>query len=97
MPLVQPGEPEPASPERERARKIDPRYTQGELVEVAFARNPSEKDLIQNILLEEGIPSIARRAGGFGLPDAVMPGPSGIFVPESGAEAARALLERAEI
>src|SRR4051794_20738078 len=45
---------------QERARKIDPRYAQGETVRVAFPRNKADSALAQNTLLEEGIPSIAR-------------------------------------
>ena len=36
---------------RERASKIDPRYTEGELVTVASGRNQSEAELIANLLL----------------------------------------------
>ena len=84
-------------PARERARKIDPRYAQGEPVKVAFTRNQAESDLIQNILLEEGIPSIARRTRGFDVPDFLAAGPRDVLVPESGAEVARALLHEAEV
>jgi hypothetical protein len=55
MPLVTPGgEPldEPLSDAHERARKIDPRYTEGELVRVAGGRNQAEAELIQGLLLE---------------------------------------------
>lgn len=99
MPLVLPdaGESAPPGRGREIARKIDPRFTHGDLVEVAFARNPWEKDLIQNMLLEEGIPSIARSSAGTALPDVVMPGPSAIYVPESAVETARELLRRSDV
>ncbi len=94
MPLVH-GEdvdPLPVSEARERARKIDPRYAQGEPVRVAFTRNQAESDLLQNILLEEGIPSMARRTRGFDVPDFLAAGPRDVLVPESGAELARELL-----
>jgi zinc-ribbon domain len=99
MPLVfaDAGESDPPSPARERARKIDPRYAQGEPVKVAFTRNQAESDLIQNMLLEEGIPSIARRTRGFDVPDFLAAGPRDVLVPESGAELARALLRDAQI
>jgi len=97
MPLVYEGGQEPVSPERERARKIDPRYAQGEPVKVAFARNQAESDLVQNILLEEGIPSMARRTRGFDVPDFLAAGPRDVLVPESGAELARALLREADV
>jgi hypothetical protein len=87
----------PPTPARERARKVDPRYAQGEPVKVAFTRNQAESDLLQNILLEEGIPSIARRTRGFDVPDFLAAGPRDILVPESGAEPARELLRQAAI
>jgi hypothetical protein len=99
MPLVHSG-PEssaPPTPAAERARKIDPRYTQGEPVRVAFTRNQAESDLVQNILLEEGIPSMARRTRGFDVPDFLAAGPRDVLVPQSGAELARALLREADV
>src|SRR4051794_34609222 len=97
MPLVLKGDEEPVSPARERARKIDPRYAQGETVRVAFTRNQAESDLLQNMLLEEGIPSIARRTRGFDVPDFLAAGPRDVYVPESGAELARELLRDASV
>jgi hypothetical protein len=44
------------------------------------------------MLLEEGIPSMQRRSGGFDVPDFLAAGPRDILVPESGAEAAREAL-----
>ena len=92
MPLVRPGVADPPTPAQERARKIDPRYAQGETVKVAFTRNLAESDLIQNILLEEGIPSIARRTRGFDVPDFLAAGPRDILVASSGLDAAREIL-----
>jgi hypothetical protein len=99
MPLVFAGGDDsgPRSPAHERARKIDPRYAQGEPVRVAFTRNQAESDLVQNILLEEGIPSMARRTRGFDVPDFLAAGPRDVLVPESGAELARALLREADV
>ncbi|HEX4735872.1 MAG TPA: hypothetical protein VH247_15795 [Thermoleophilaceae bacterium] len=99
MPLVYDGDDRSAAttPERERARKIDPQYAQGEPVRVAFTRNQAESDLVQNILLEEGIPSMARRTRGFDVPDFLAAGPRDVLVPESGAEMARALLREADV
>jgi hypothetical protein len=97
MPLVHSGASAPLTPERERARKIDPRYAQGEPVRVAFTRNQAESDLVQNILLEEGIPSMARRTRGFDVPDFLAAGPRDVLVPESGSEMARALLREADV
>lgn len=76
----------------ERARKIQPRLARGETVRVAVAANLAEAELMQNILLEEGIPSILRRSGGFDVPDFLAAGPRDLLVPASGAEAARELL-----
>ena len=82
-------EPERVSEQRERARKIRWSYSQGELVTVATARTQAEAELIQGFLLEEGIPSLARRTGGTDVPDFLAAGPREILVPMSGAEAAR--------
>jgi Putative prokaryotic signal transducing protein len=100
MPLVQPGgEPldEPLSEAHGRARKIDPRYTEGRLVRVAGGRNQAEAELIQGILLEEGIPSMLRRTAGFDVPDFLAAGPRDVMVPEAGSEAARELLHQADL
>jgi hypothetical protein len=100
MPLVTPGaEPldQPLSEAHERARKIDPRYTEGRLVRVAGGRNQSEAELIQNLLLEEGIPSMLRRTAGFDVPDYLAAGPRDVLVPEAGLEAARELLQVADL
>jgi hypothetical protein len=99
MPLVaQGGAPldEPLSEAHEHARKIDPRYTEGTLVRVAGGLNQAEAELIQGLLLEEGIPSVLRRTAGFDVPDFLAAGPRDILVPESGAEAARDVLPQSE-
>ena len=49
---------EPAGERREQARKIKPQYSEGRLVKVAYAQNQPEAELIQGLLLEEGIPSM---------------------------------------
>jgi hypothetical protein len=100
MPLVYAGAAtveEPESDAHERARKIRPELTRGELVRVGWGRNQAEAELIQNLLLEEGVPSIARRSAGFDVPDFLAAGPRDVLVPESGAETARAALHRADI
>jgi len=100
MPLVLGGdaEEEPASSDaHERARKIRPEYTRGELVRVAGAQHQAEAELIQNLLLEEGIPSVFRRSIGFDVPDFLAAGYRDLLVPESGAAAAREVLTEAEI
>jgi hypothetical protein len=97
MPLA--GEPldEPLSDAHGRARKIDPRYTEGELVRVAGGRNQAEAELIQGLLLEEGVPSMLRRTRGFDVPDFLAAGPRDVLVPESGLEAARAALHQTDL
>jgi len=100
MPLVYAGAAtveEPHSDTHARARKIRPELTRGELVRVAWGRNQAEAELIQNLLLEEGVPSIARRSPGFDVPDFLAGGPRDVLVPESGAETARAALHQADI
>jgi len=100
MPLVhRGGEPieEPLSEAHGRARKIDPRYTEGELVRAAGGRNQAEAELIQGLLLEEGIPSVLRPTAGFDVPDYLAAGPRDVLVPEAAAEAAHELLHQAEL
>ena len=94
MPLVYAGSPgeDPATERQRRARKVKPQYTRGEPVKVAFARNQAEAELIQGLLLEEGIPSFLKRTRGFDVPDFLAAGPRDILVPEAGAEAARQAL-----
>jgi hypothetical protein len=100
MPLVKAGA-EQSEPVRdsahERARKIHPELTRGPLVRVAGGRNQAEAELIQNILLEEGVPSILRRTAGFDVPDMLAAGPRDVLVPESGALTAREALFAADI
>jgi len=100
MPLVQLGgeHDEPARDDaHERARKIRPELTRGPLVRVAGGRNQAEAELIQNILLEEGVPSILRRTAGFDVPDFLAAGPRDVMVPESGMVVAREALHAADI
>ncbi|CAN5569134.1 hypothetical protein BH24ACT24_BH24ACT24_06440 [soil metagenome] len=101
MPLVLAGDAASAeAPESEahaRARKIRPEYARGDLVRVAGGRNQAEAELIHGFLLEEGIPSLVRRAAGFDVPDFLAAGQRDVLVPESGAGAARELLSEAEV
>ena len=100
MPLVKPGgEPleAPLSDAHGRARKINPVFTEGELVRVAGGRNQSEAEFIQGLLLEWGVPSVLRRTAGFDVPDFLAAGPRDVLVPESGAEAAREVLLQADL
>jgi hypothetical protein len=77
--------------------KINPEYTRGELVRVAGGRNQAEAELIQNLLLEEGIPSIVRRTAGFDVPDYLAGGPRDVLVAESAVQAAREMLLEADL
>jgi hypothetical protein len=86
----------PESERRERARKIRPQYAEGPLVKVVGARNQAEAELLQGMLLEEGVPSLMRRSGGFDVPDFLASGPRDILVPSSGAAAAREILQLPE-
>jgi hypothetical protein len=75
-----------------RARKVSPQYGEGELVKVGWARNQAEAELISGLLLEEGIPSVAKRSGGFDVPDFLAAGPRDILVAASGVDRARDVL-----
>ncbi len=100
MPLVYAGATgvdQPITERHARARKVKPQYTEGDLVRVAGGRNQSEAELIQGILLEEGVPSMLRRTRGFDVPDMLAAGPRDVMVPASGASAAREALLEAEL
>jgi hypothetical protein len=86
----------PASEVHARARKVRPELARGELVRVAGGRNQAEAELIGGLLLEEGIPSLVRRAAGSDVPDFLAAGQRDVLVPESGAGAARELLAQVE-
>lgn len=100
LPLVlEPGE-ESADYESERhrrLRKVKPQLSEGELVKVAWARNESEGQFIQGLLLEEGVPSMLRRSAGFDVPDFLAAGPRDVMVPISGAQTAREVLLQADV
>ena len=88
---------QPGNEARVRARKINPVYAEGGLVRVAGGRHQAEAELIQGLLLEEGVPSILRRSAGFDVPDFLAAGPRDVLVPEAGAEAAREVLLQANM
>ncbi len=85
------------SERHQRARKVKPQLSEGELVKVAWARNQSEAEFIQGLLLEEGVPSMLRRSPGFDVPDFLAAGPRDVMVPISGADAAREILLGADV
>ncbi len=95
LPLVQAGDGTEGRPKSElaiRARKVHPSYAEGPLVRVAHARHQAEAELVQNLLLEEGVPSLTRRSGGFDVPDFLAAGPRDIVVAASAEETAREIL-----
>ena len=99
MPLVYSGsaEQEPITDAHERARKVRPQFARGELVRVTGGRNLADAELIQGILLDQGIPSTLRRTRGFDVPDFLAAGPRDVLVPESGYQSARELLRDADL
>ncbi|HXD65031.1 MAG TPA: hypothetical protein VNV17_10460 [Solirubrobacteraceae bacterium] len=90
-------EPDFESDRHRRIRKVKPQLSEGELVKVAWARNESEGEFIQGLLLEEGVPSMLRRSAGFDVPDFLAAGPRDVMVPISGAQTAREVLLQADV
>ncbi|HWH95954.1 MAG TPA: hypothetical protein VNT03_18980 [Baekduia sp.] len=80
-----------------RARKIKPQLAEGELIKIAAGRNQAEAELIQGLLLEEGVPSMLKRSAGFDVPDMLAAGPRDVLVPRSGVDVARDVLMQAEL
>ena len=100
LPLVLDSAGESAEYETERhrrLRKVKPQLSEGELVKVAWARNESEGEFIQGLLLEEGVPSMLRRSAGFDVPDFLAAGTRDVLVPQSGVGTARQVLLEAEL
>lgn len=64
---------------------------------VVGARNQSEAEFIQGLLLEEGIPSMLQRARGFDVPDFLASGPRDVLVPAAGLSAAREVLMQSDL
>lgn len=64
----------------------------GRLVKVGFGRNQAEAEMLQGLLLQEGIPSVLKRSMGFDNPDFLGAGPRDIWVHASAAARARELL-----
>jgi phage major head subunit gpT-like protein len=63
----------------------------GRLVKVGYASNQAEAEMIQGLLTEHGIPSMAQRT--VDNPEFMAAGPRQILVPEAAAEKAREVLE----
>ena len=78
-------------------RKIKPQLSEGELVRVIGASNQAEAEMIQGMLLEEGVPSLLRRALGSDVPDFLAAGRRDVLVPASGLVTAREVLLQAEM
>jgi hypothetical protein len=100
MPLVYAGSlgvDAPVTDRQEWARKIKPQLAEGELTRVASGRNQAEAELIQGLLLEEGVPSMLKRSAGFDVPDMLAAGPRDVLVPRSGAEVARQVLLQSDL
>jgi hypothetical protein len=66
-------------------------------VKVAGARNQAEAEFVQGLLIEEGVPSVARRARGFDVPDFLAAGPRDVLVPASGVGVARDVLLQSDL
>ncbi len=85
-------EPPDVSERRRRARLVKPQLAEGPLVKVAWVRNQAEGEFLQSLLLEQGVPSLLRRAAGFDVPDMLFAGPRDVLVAASGLETARETL-----
>jgi hypothetical protein len=90
-------QPQVVSERHRRARRIKPQLAEGALVQVAGARNQAEGEFIQELLLEEGVPSMLRRSAGFDVPDFLAAGPRDVLVPQAGLATAREILLQAEL
>jgi hypothetical protein len=64
---------------------------------VIGASNQAEAEMIQGMLLEEGVPSLLRRALGSDVPDFLAAGRRDVLVPASGLATAREVLLQAEM
>ena len=76
----------------EHVRTIKSQPAEDDLVKVASARNQVEGEFLQGLLLEEGVPSVLRRARGFDVPDFLAAGPRDVLVLKSGVQVARDVL-----
>jgi hypothetical protein len=72
--------------------RVRPEFAKGPLVPVGWARNQAEAEMMEGLLLEQGIPSLVRRTGGADVPDFLAAGPRELLVPSTGAALARELL-----
>jgi hypothetical protein len=72
--------------------RLRPEYAQGELVAVTTVKNPAEAEMLREMLLAEGIPSMVRLARSFDPRFLPAGGPHEVLVRESGYEAAYELV-----
>jgi hypothetical protein len=70
--------------------KVRPEYTHGDLMTVTTVRHVAEGEMLRGMLLEEGIPSMVRRA--FGIPQFLGAAPHEVVVPQSAYETAYQLV-----
>jgi hypothetical protein len=63
-----------------------------ELVRVAVAQNQAEAELVEGLLLAEGVPSVVRRSGGADVPDFLAAGARDVLVPAAMEQLARDVL-----
>lgn len=68
-----------------------------DLVRVAGGRHQAEAEFIQNLLREEGIPSLIRRSRGFDVPDLLAAGPRDVLVRRRELASAQETLLNAEL
>ena len=66
------------------------------LVRVAGASNGAEAEFVRNLLEQEGVPSLMRRAPAFDVPEMLAAGARDVLVPASAVEAVRQILLQAE-
>ena len=92
-----PDDPWAGDPLRQRVRKVKKQFSEGELTRVVGAANQAEAEFIAGMLLEEGVPSLVRRAAGSDVPDFLAAGRRDILVPASGVATAREVLLQADI
>jgi hypothetical protein len=64
-------------------------HSRQDFIKIAVARNESEAEFIQALLLAEGVPSMLRRTPGSDVPDFLAAGPRDVLVAGSQADSAR--------
>ena len=72
--------------------RLRPEYAQGELVAVTTVGHPVEAEMLRDMLMAEGIPSMVRAARSWNVIDLAGAGRHEVLVRESGYEAAYELV-----